>query len=299
MAFWSSQKLEAHLARLTDNPDPGMVDCNALTLRVGPEYYVTPGLEHPSPRTHTKQPLDIGQGMTIPPGQFAFLLTEEKITIPPEVMGFISVKATYKLKGLVNVSGFHVDPGWSGRLIFTVFNAGPSTIHLERRLPVFLLWIADLDAPSEKRKRAPGHEGIPPAIISTITGVVDSIYALEKRVEKNIADVSVKQDAEIKKIANKQDDFRDEVVELKERQNKILLGFGIAAVVAGAIVGAGVKMLGDRLFPAAPVAITAPPPATGRTDDEQATPAARNGVAPVVPRPPERNAADSRDKTDN
>ncbi len=266
MAFWSSQKLEAHLAVLTDHPDLAMVDCNALTLCVGPEYYVTPGLEHPSPQTHTKLELDIGQAMTIPPGQFAFLLTEEKITIPPEVMGFISVRATYKLKGLVNVSGFHVDPGWSGRLIFTVFNAGPSTIHLERRLPVFLLWIADLDAPSEKRKSAAGHDRIPPAIIGNITGVVDSIYALEQRIEKNIAGFSDKQDAELTKIAEKQEDFRKEVTEIKERQNKILLGLGIAAVVAGAVVGAGIQMLGDRLFLSAPATMAAPPsdsPATG------------------------------------
>lgn len=292
MTFWSSQKLEAHLARLTDDPDATMIDCNALTLRVGPEYYVTPGLEHPSPGTHTKQSLDIGQGMTIPPGQFAFLLTEEKITIPPEVMGFISVKATYKLKGLVNVSGFHVDPGWSGRLIFTVFNAGPSTIHLERSLPVFLLWIADLDASSKKRKRAPGHEGIPPAIIGNITGVVDSIYALEKRVEKNIADTSEKQDAEIKKISEKQEDFRAEVTELKERQYKILVGFAITAVVAGAVIGASVKMLGEWLFPAAPAAISAPASFTEVIGNGQAPAAGTNITTPTTPPAGGGNAAD-------
>ena len=54
MAFWSSQTLEKQLDRLTDCPDSKMVDCNALTLRVGPEYYVTPGLETASPATHTK-----------------------------------------------------------------------------------------------------------------------------------------------------------------------------------------------------------------------------------------------------
>lgn len=297
MAFWSSQKLEAHLARLTDDPDPTMIDCNALTLRVGPEYYVTPGLEHPSPGTHTKQSLDIGQGMTIPPGQFAFLLTEEKITIPPEVMGFISVKATYKLKGLVNVSGFHVDPGWSGRLIFTVFNAGPSTIHLERRLPVFLLWIADLDAPSEKRKGAPGHEGIPPAIIGNITGVVDSIYALEKRIEKNIADTSEKQGAEIKKISEKQEDFRTKVEELKERQYKILVGFAITAVVAGAIIGASVKMLGDWLFPAAPAAKSAPASSPGVTGKDQAPATGSNITTPTTPPDGGGNAADRGSKS--
>ena len=299
MAFWSSQRLEAHLAQLTDHPDAAMIDCNALTLRVGPEHYVTPDLEHPSPGTHTKKPLDVGQGMTIPPGRFAFLLTEEIVTIPPEVMGFISIKATYKLKGLVNVSGFHVDPGWSGRLIFTVFNAGPSTIHLERRLPVFLLWIADLDAPSQKRKGAPGHEGIPPAIISNIAGVVDSIYALEKRVEKDIADVTGKQDAKITKISDKQEDLRKEITELKERQNRILLGFGVAAVVAGTIVGAGVKMLGDRLFPAAPFANTAPRTGIGGTGNDGATSAGGNGTVPVDSRPTGGNAADSIDKTGN
>jgi dCTP deaminase len=298
MAFWSSQKLESHLKRLTDHPEPEMIDCNALTLRVGPEYYVTPGLENPSPGTHTKQPLDIGQAMTIPPGQFAFLLTEEKITIPPEVMGFISVKATYKLKGLVNVSGFHVDPGWSGRLIFTVFNAGPSTIHLERRLPVFLLWIADLDAASEKRKSGMGHEGIPPAIIGNITGVVDSIYALEKRVGEDVT-----------KVADKQEEFRKEVEELKERQTKILLGFAIAAVLGGAVIGAGVKMLGDRLFPATPPAFTAPSENTDEQANGQASDAGANGTAaangqapatganaaaPDIPPPGNSNAVDAK-----
>ena len=30
MTFWSSQRLEANLARLTDHPDLHIVDCNAL-----------------------------------------------------------------------------------------------------------------------------------------------------------------------------------------------------------------------------------------------------------------------------
>ena len=206
--------------------------------------------------------------MTIPPGQFAFLLTEEVITIPPEVMGFISIKATFKLRGLVNVSGFHVDPGWSGRLIFTVFNAGPSTIHLERNLPMFLLWIADLDDASAKQKSGKGANGIPPGIIGNITGVVDSIYALEKRVETQIADFTEKQDAKITKVVDKQEDFRKAVSDLKELQNKILLGFGIGALIIGAFVGCVVKVIADHVFPPAlPAAIGTPVQTTGAPDD--------------------------------
>ena len=247
MAFWSSQKLEANLSRLTDHLDPAMVDCNALTLRVGPEVYVTPGLDQPSPLSQTKEMLAPGAPIAVPPGRFAFLLTEEVVTIPPEVMGFISVKATYKLKGLVNVSGFHVDPGWTGRLIFTVFNAGPATIHLERGLPVFLLWIADLDEASAKRKTVAGGLGIPPGVIGNITGVVDSIYSLEKRLK-----------SEIKEVSDKQQKFRDDVSELKERQNKVLLYFGIAAVFGGTIVGAGTKVIADRISPAPTASVASP-----------------------------------------
>ena len=268
MTFWSSQRLEENLGKLTDYPEENMVDCNALTLRVGPEVYVTPGLEQPSPSTHTRQILVERGAITVPPGQFAFLVTEEKITIPSEVMGFISIKATFKLRGLVNVSGFHVDPGWSGRLIFTVFNAGPATIHLERGLPVFLLWIADLDQASVKRKDKAGPEGIPPGVISNITGVVDSIYALEKRMK-----------AEIKEVADKQQTFRDEVAGLKERQNKLLLYFAIASVFGGALVSVGTKIVLDRLFsssvaasPAPATAITQAPPVSGPVESVSPAP---------------------------
>lgn len=276
MTFWSSQTLEANLGRLTDHPDKDMVDCNALTLRVGPEVYVTPGLEQASPSTHTRQMLKARGSITVPPGQFAFLVTEEKVTIPAEVMGFISIKASYKLRGLVNVSGFHVDPGWSGRLIFTVFNAGPATIHLERGLPVFLLWIADLDGTSVKRKHGVGPEGIPPGVISNITGVVDSIYALEKRVK-----------ADIKEVADKQQAFRDEVAGLKERQNKLLLYFAVAAVFGGALVSVGTKIVADRLFPPAVAASPAPTPLVAQRADPTPVrePVGRASSAPTKTRP--------------
>jgi dCTP deaminase len=47
--------------------------------------------------------------------------------------------------GLINVSGFHVDPGFYGKLIYAVYNAGPSEIHLSRGTEMFLIWFADLD----------------------------------------------------------------------------------------------------------------------------------------------------------
>ena len=81
----------------------------------------------------------------IPPGQFCLLLTEEKVFIPNNAIGLISIKAGVKFRGLINVSGFHVDSGFQGRLKFSVYNAGSQNIVLQRKQRVFLLWFCDLD----------------------------------------------------------------------------------------------------------------------------------------------------------
>src|SRR5205823_5938842 len=71
--------------------------------------------------------------------------TEETVTIPPDALGFISMRTRVKLGGLINVSGFHVDPGFSGRLKFSVYNAGSSTRVVQRGEPIFMLWFCNLD----------------------------------------------------------------------------------------------------------------------------------------------------------
>jgi dCTP deaminase len=230
MAFWSSQTLESRLGELVNNPNNDLVDCNAVTLRVGREIYITPGLEQPAPNSHTKQLLEDGAPFAIPPGQFAFLLTEEVVTMPPKTMGFISMKATYKLKGLVNVSGFHVDPGWSGPLIFAVFNAGPAPVHLERGLALFLLWVADLDEASDKRKTKPGPDNIPPVMINNITGVVDSIYALDKRMREDL-----------KKLGDKDTELSNRIHAVDKMQTRVLVGLGIASIILVAAIGVAMR----------------------------------------------------------
>jgi len=184
LSFWSSQTLERRISELLDDPASASVDCNALELRIGPEIYVTPNLAEAN--THTKRQLAEREAFVIPPGQFAFLLTEEIVGVPSDAMALISMKATFKMKGLVNVSGFHVDPGWNGRLIFAVFNAGPQPVHLERGLRLFLIWYATLDEASDKRKEKPGLLSIPPGTINALTGGSDSFVELSKKLVSEV-----------------------------------------------------------------------------------------------------------------
>ena len=73
------------------------------------------------------------------------LITEERVSIPLTAMAFISMKAGKKLGGLINISGFHVDPGFKGKLKFSVYNAGSRDAVLEVGQPTFPIWFCNLD----------------------------------------------------------------------------------------------------------------------------------------------------------
>ena len=181
--FWSSDTLLEQLEPLIDPFDPKRVDCAAYTLSVGPEVYVSPNEKAADPTTVTVCQLTESEGFTIPPGQFAFLITEEIVTVPGDALAFISIRAKIKFRGLVNVSGFHVDPGYRGQLTFSVFNAGPVPIHLKRGQPIFLIWYASLDKESTIRKNDPVKKGIDTALITGIADELQSFASLSKKIE--------------------------------------------------------------------------------------------------------------------
>lgn len=186
--FWGGKRLEAELPALISEYHPSRLDRASYRLRVGPEAYVSPTGEPDDPRNKPKTNLAEGQGFTIPAGQFGFILTEERVTVPVSAIGFISIRAGYKFRGLVNVSGFHVDPAYEGRLIFAVFNAGPGPVHLSRGEPCFLIWYADLDQPTDLETR-PGYDTIPSELTGPIAGGLQSFAGLLSKInDKKTAD---------------------------------------------------------------------------------------------------------------
>ena len=180
--FWSGETLNKQLKALIKPFNPDRVDCAAYTLSMGSEIYVSPTSETVDPKTVTVCKLDQGEAFTIPPGQFAFLLTEETVSVPGNALAFISIRAKTKFRGLVNVSGFHVDPGYCGQLTFAVFNAGPVTIHLKRGEQIFLIWYASLDQETEYKKHSPAKEGIDIQLISGISGELHSFSSLSSKI---------------------------------------------------------------------------------------------------------------------
>lgn len=171
-------------------------------LNLGDEAFVT----------GSDVPIILGENdhLTIKSGSFALLMTNEEIKMPPYLMGFIAVKFSYKKLGLINISGFHVDPGYNGKLIFSVYNAGPNDILMRRGQPVFSIFfqritqdlqdfnkskeciIQQLPISKEEKsiinkkefKRPKGYSGIPLDMITAIHGPSKSITMYNDRIEK-------------------------------------------------------------------------------------------------------------------
>ncbi len=229
--FWSGETLSKRLEPLIKPFKAERVDCAAYTLSVGGEVYVSPNDQTADPTTITVRKLAQGDAFTIPPGQFAFLLTEEIVSVPADALAFISIRAKIKFRGLVNVSGFHVDPGYRGQLTFAVFNAGPVPIHLKRGQPIFLIWYASLDRESEFKKNDPVRMGLDTEQITAIAGELQSFAGLSKKVK----DVDRALGDRIHAIEREQTRYRV-----------------ISAVVLALVIAVTVSWLGDIITPAPP-----------------------------------------------
>jgi dCTP deaminase len=189
MSFLSSQDLEVLIKNRgvinQESFDPDSIKRGAYELSLGREVYETSNTSKTvltSPPSFRKENIQF----SIEPGQFAMLLTEERVSIPNGFIGFLSVRSKFKFKGLINVSGFHVDPGYEGHLKFTVYNAGGRSITLTRGSRMFPLWISTMNqktrdpypSPKEDNKR----DFITDENIDNIKGNPVSVSHLEEEV---------------------------------------------------------------------------------------------------------------------
>jgi dCTP deaminase len=189
MSFWSSQKLRNRIRaeQLIEPYDESRVVHSAYEMGVGSEAFVTS-----NPSDNTQVPPD--KKIVLPPGQFGLLVTRETVYVPPTALAFISIRARIKFQGLVNVSGFHVDPGFRGQLKFAVYNAGSHNIVLDQGQPIFMIWFADLNETDDTPypDRPPSKLAITADDVARIQGEVASPAELKKQLDELTADVDKK-----------------------------------------------------------------------------------------------------------
>lgn len=179
MSFWSSETLTLRAPRegLITPFQAERIKNAAYELALGDEAYVssTDGKKSTIPR---------GSQLVIPAGQFALLLTDETVKVPADAIGLISIKAGVKFKGLVNVSGFHVDPGFHAKLTFSVYNAGSQNIVLDQGKPLFLLWFCSLDTKTKDvYLKSGGKDHLSAQDVMNVQGDLASPAALKKEID--------------------------------------------------------------------------------------------------------------------
>lgn len=197
MAFLGKKELESLLPGWIDEYKPGRIDNVAYELCLGNEVYLTDS------SSGKKEKLDDKNSqVVIKSGQFALLLTEETVKIPTNILAFISIKFSQKIKGLVNISGFHVDPGFYGKIIFSVYNAGPTTIVLDKGKPYFMIWFSELTSESEPYSgRHKNQQEISADQITALQGelasprvLLEKIKILDDKIEQKSKEFDTKRD---------------------------------------------------------------------------------------------------------
>ncbi|TAE56962.1 MAG: deoxycytidine triphosphate deaminase [Nostocales cyanobacterium] len=194
MSFWSSQTLRSRLPTLIEPFNADQIESASYELCLGEEVYIS-SLPDTPVKERKKVILREKETVCIPPGQFAFLITSEIIKVPKNSIAFISIKFKFKSHGLINVSGFHVDPGYDGKLIFAVYNAGSLNFHVASGERIFAIWYADLDQEDENSRNKNGYNSIPTDLMNS-PDLVSSLPYLKKRLdelEKKVESYSVKQ----------------------------------------------------------------------------------------------------------
>lgn len=149
MAFLGGNKIKERKGELFEDDDckDDLIQQSSYDLRLGEEYYIS-GRKAPEKLSERKPYVSLA------PGQFAILTCHERLRLPPNALGLITLRNRFKMQGLVNVSGFHVDPMFKGRLVFAVQNVGPNDIRLKWMDPAFTIFFAEVEDGNPKERRA-------------------------------------------------------------------------------------------------------------------------------------------------
>ncbi len=127
---------------------------------------------------------------SLEPGEVILVRTDEKLSIPSNIGGICFAPAQYSLKGLLIVNIGHIDPGYHGKLHYTVVNLGKENFIIEKNSPISKLLLFQLSADtcprgSEKFIKVKDVD-IPEIVHNSLPRLSKSFMNINDKTEKRI-----------------------------------------------------------------------------------------------------------------
>jgi len=107
--------------------------------------------------TTTKKIIDIqDEGyILVDPGDFAIIISLEKLELGPQYTGRFGLRSKYARKGLIATTGPQIDPGFRGRLIIGITNLTPKAVSLPYKDDLLTVEFHKLEQPAKKPYNGP------------------------------------------------------------------------------------------------------------------------------------------------
>ena len=122
-------------------------------LALGREYYVfRPEWDQPVVRALGRE-----EHFIIPPGELAYLITEETLSIPDNLQARVSLALSLTRESLILGAQPPIDPNYHGRIVCLVHNLGHRQVSLAQGKHVITIEFYRLDKATTKRYETPGH----------------------------------------------------------------------------------------------------------------------------------------------
>ena len=88
--------------------------------------------------------------VTLRPGDFALIMTNESFRFPLNMAGNIGMKSGLARRGLILLAGMQIDPGFEGHLRLGLYNCGGRPITIDYLDPICLIEFHRLSKPAER-----------------------------------------------------------------------------------------------------------------------------------------------------
>ena len=178
----------AHPVDTINDSARSQVQASSLDLRIGGIYLPERKGDEPGGKDHPRA------DHSLPPGHTVVVETKETLTFPDDVGGVAFPPDAISKRGLLVTNPGHVDPGFRGRMKFTVINMGREAFPLASGGPIVTLLLFRLQQPADTdwftRVGAPG-QGVTQDILDVLSADFLSVERRAEEIAETIANRKV------------------------------------------------------------------------------------------------------------